>query len=258
MFKILLTSDLHYPTDNSNLVQTIIDHINPGIINVVVVAGDLTSHGYDGKVTCHCLFSCCTPNSGITGGSKTNELGIFKDQFVKPITEHGGVTSTHQSDVIAPNTTLLLVHGNHDKYNGAGRYPVLDYISNRYGDTHYTRQINNVYFFMCGLYPNKSTCQWIASTFNELGLTNDTPVIFVFHYNLYGACSDWWNDSEKDYFFETVKSFHVLAIFVGHSHQPGEGNFRGIRVINGFRTTVAEITINIDYTLSNRFIPLEK
>ena len=224
MINILLTSDLHYDgtgkQPNPRVAQTILSNLRPDRSNIVIAAGDLTDHGYDGKVTNKCLFSCCSGNSVLTGGSNVNELKQFNDSFVQPIDAN---ESTH----------LCLIHGNHDTYNGAGRYPVQDYIKKRHGNLYYTHQINDVILFFCGLYPDENICHWIQSESNKLKVTPKTPLVFIFHYNLYGNMSDWWTDAQKETFVQTVKGFNVLAVCVGHLHDTYTGMYKGLRVVSG-------------------------
>jgi predicted phosphodiesterase len=244
MLNILITSDLHYGNGERPtvaVVKTIINNIRPDCLNLVIAVGDLTANGYDGVVTCGCLFSCLGPNTSITGGNKSNQLQLFKDNFMKPIL-----------NVDTDNVRVCLVHGNHDRYNGASRFPVLDYIKKRHGNTYYMYHINGIYFIFCGMYPDHGICQWIKS----LKLAHDEPIICTFHYNLAGEMSDSWSEQAKEEFYATIKPYNVLAIYVGHLHYSYINQYKGITVLSGAGSQIGNTMIGSDMKPINRLIPL--
>lgn len=220
MTNIFLISDLHFGGNIHKPVQTMIDriigHINVNEKNVILVAGDITDHGYDGISTCQCFFPCFGSNSGITGGSKVNELNMFQTEFLERFK-------------YLTNTYIYFIHGNHDLYNGAGRYPVLDYIKSKFGNTYYSFVVNGIVFFMCGLYPDASICNWIKTEFIEKQVNDKTPLIFCFHYSM---DSTWWKE-EKTIFLNTINAKNILGILVGHVHESYIDEYLGIKTLNG-------------------------
>lgn len=170
-------------------------------LEFAVVTGDLTAGGFDGKVTCGCLAPFLGANNAVVGGSRDDQLGAFLDAVVEPVQRAG--------------KAVYLVAGNHDQYNGAGRHPVDDFIRRAHGDTHYSVVRGGVMLLFCGVYPDEAVRAWLATMLRD----NHMPVVFFFHYNLQGAFSDWWPDSEKEAFREAIQDKRVLGIFVGHRHE---------------------------------------
>jgi len=220
---ILLVSDLHCGGDTGKNIPALSDkmiaEIDRSKINIVIVAGDLTAHGYDGIITNQWLFPIFGPNSWITGGSSVNELQMLKDQFVYRVGAQ-------------QNVYMFLMNGNHDLNNGAGRNPVCDYITSIYHNTFYVVQYNGYFFFMCGLYPTAGINSWIQQQMQMHGITNQTPLFFSFHYNLTGDMSDWWSEAEKDAFYATIQGKNVVGIFVGHRHESYQNEWKGIKVVS--------------------------
>jgi calcineurin-like phosphoesterase family protein len=233
MSHIYLVSDLHFGNSNESAVNikvnqciskikdNIILHDNINIFNdeyIIIIAGDLTDHGYDGKETCKCLFKCFTSNSFFTGGGNINELNLFKTKFIEPLKN---IKNNLHTDFDTP-IKIFCGHGNHDLYNGAYKYPVLDYIKKEYSRC---EKINyyfefgsnkNIICFMCGLYPDDIICDWITKISNEKKFEiTKSPVLICFHYPIK---SNWWEDREKDKFMHTIKNINVIGVLTGHDH----------------------------------------
>ena len=58
----------------------------------------------------------------------------------------------------------------------------------------------------------------------------DSPIVLSWHYNLTGTYSNWWTDSEKDAFYEVIKGYNVLGIFLGHWHYSYTSEWHNIPV----------------------------
>lgn len=172
-------------------------------ISAVISAGDLTDHGYDAK-----NYWCCFKNGDV------NEFEGFLEHYYEPIQLTG--------------TPLLLCAGNHDTYtNFPHRKPVFDFIKEVYGDLYYHKKIDGINYFSCHMYPTREICEWLK---NEILNTNG-PIIIFFHYNLQGAYSDWWQDSEKEYFWNTISPFkhRIICIINGHLHSTVIEKWKGVQ-----------------------------
>lgn len=133
-------------------------------------------------------------------------------------------------------------------------YPYSDKPSDPAGGYYRSFKIRGCVFFACGIYPNSKTVfldPLIADYVKGDMLTgparkDKTPVFFFFHYNIQGAFSDWWDDDEKDYFYEVIKDLNVKAIFCGHNHfsEYYEWKKKKIPVYQVGGTQFAKVTIN--------------
>jgi hypothetical protein len=94
-----------------------------------------------------------------------------------------------------------------------------------------SRQINDVNLICLGLYPNKETCDNFLT--DELKFVSKK--IIFFHFNLEGPFSDWWSDSEKEYFYNTIQPYlgEIICIVVGHCHVTYDHLWKNIRVLSG-------------------------
>jgi len=243
MIHLLIASDFHYGSEQKEkpivgLADKMISYIHPSLENIVIVAGDLTDHGFDGQETCKCLFPFFGSNSSCTGGKKINELEMMRTDFIDKI------DGTAYAE-------LILCHGNHDTYNGAGRTPVLDYIKTRFGNTHYTFQTRGIWFFVCGLYPSQEICSWIYNEMEEKKMNKDTPLIFIFHYNF---SSNDWTEQEKQVFLRTIKYKHVLCIIAGHSHESSQTIWNCFPVFSGAGSSFISLVVDQQYRLFPTFI----
>ena len=192
-------------------------------ISSVILTGDLTDSGYDGKVTCGCLMPLIGKNNSITGGSKQNQLSRFNENVYEYLKSKNNSYS------------IYMVNGNHDIYNGAGLLrtpPMINYIKNIYGNTYYLKKLNGVYIFMLDIYPNKEICKWLQEKIIQYSLEyNRSPCIFAFHYNIKGAYSDWWSYNEKSIFYNIIKKLNTLCILVGHHHDTYTYSWMNIKVV---------------------------
>ena len=203
-----------------------------------VVTGDLTDAGYDGTVTCGCLFPLLGANNAVSGGSLENQLAEFVAAVIEPIQRVG--------------KTVYLVPGNHDQYNGASRHPVNDYIARAHGCTHYAVRRGGILLLFCDVYPSAAVLAWMKG---ELRSCGTEPVLLFFHYNFTGPFGDWWTDAEKEAFRLAITGVRVLGIFVGHRHESYAETWNGYAVYStaGSTFAVCEATTEAGGRLSVTF-----
>lgn len=225
--RFLVISDLHYGVEFQKpcIKRFIKQAIEDESVDFSLVTGDLTEEGLNGKEYCKWLECIIGSNNFLVGGGKQNQLQMLMDNFVTPIDQS--------------NKPLYMIQGNHDKYMGASKYPVRDYLKERYGNTYYSFIIERTMFLMCDVYPTRSISDWIEKTLNATKL----PSIIAFHYNLEGPMSDSWNDTDKTYFSNKIKSHNIMAIFVGHLHSSSVSTWNGIPIINTAGNQYAMIDI---------------
>ncbi len=230
MTKIVLISDLHYGsvigpnklalTFKTDVIARMINYVrdNKDTISCVIAAGDLTDHGYNGQTTGKAVsnfFSCCGTNNSIIGGSEINELQSMITSYMTPIDNIIGIPKH------------LLIHGNHDEYNGASKTYVQDFIKSRYGSLYYEVKINDITILMCSKYATHEICNWLKIRLEVIKQTGGKCLI-VQHYNLSGEFSPdiddkWWTKVERQHFYETIDPYlnNILGICVGHKHVTG-------------------------------------
>jgi hypothetical protein len=192
---IIFDSDLHFndtvPFDcKLDHLKGIKSLIKNSIVSAVVLVGDLTNTGSAG--------GCC--------GSE-DQLSALKTQWIEPL------------EIL---TKVYITNGNHENYTTFK--PVVTYIKKRHSDTRYTFVSEGVTFVSLGLYPDKSNCNWLSS------LSIKGPIVLFFHYNLQGPFSDWWSNSEKEYFKQSLGSMDIKAIFTGHFHHSYSSLWNNIKV----------------------------
>jgi len=183
----------------------------------VIVTGDLTDNGSDGKSF-----------MGWKYGGSENQLGYLSVSYVDFI-------ETYEKDV-------YLCNGNHDRGKRIlwWRYkPVVTYIKKRHSSTNYSFIRHNTKFICCGEYPKN--IKWLKKQ-----LQDNEPTFIFFHYNLVGSYSDWWTDKQKDAFFNAIQDYNIIAIFVGHHHiSRSNMDWRGHKVISS-ANRYSLVTYNTD------------
>lgn len=212
MFSIIHDSDTHYGSRNKvdprlekeQNPDRILEHDSD--VDLVIITGDLTENGYDGK-------SFCCYNYG--GDQK--QLQSFKQNYVEPLEE--------------ANIPVKLCPGNHDRGRPPYWYqPVFSYIKDRHvndssAETEYSFDYQHFRFICCGIYPKN--LKWLAKQLDQ-----EVPTILFFHYNLEGEWSDWWSDQEKEDFGKTIEGYPIAGILVGHNHISNVSDWNGHRVIS--------------------------
>lgn len=171
----------------------------------VIVTGDLTENGYDGK-----RFGC------FRYGGDEDQLSPFLKNYVAPIEESG--------------REVYLCAGNHDRgkrFLGISIYPAVKrLIQKRHGGSKYTFRKGDLKFICCHECP--SDIKWLKKQLND----QDQPTIIFFHFNLQGPFSDWWSQKQKDVFYAAIKDYNIVGILVGHHHLNQVSEWKGIKVIN--------------------------
>jgi hypothetical protein len=211
---LIVTSNLKYGDSNSEdqkiwhvpHIKTLIDS---NIASMIIVPGNLTNNGYDGKVS----NKYCNKKAG----SDENQLRLLQNKFVSQLSE---------------DCPVLLCHGHNDMQNGANRYPVLDYIKSRHKNTIYTIEVktkctflSTIFIHCLGLYPNKNTLKWLKQ---ELGDRKFVPRILFFNYNLMDSK---WSEKEKEKFYKTILEYNVVLILTNHADSHGQTLWNNIPVV---------------------------
>lgn len=228
--KFLVDSDLHFRhhiTDyKKNHVEKIIKECDKEKIDALICPGDLTNNGWDGS---HLL---CWKYGG-----DVDQLKPLKEEYVKPLEKH---------------LPVYLCHGNHDKYVPRPyiHHGVLDYIKKKYGGLRYSFDINDIHFICLGLYPDEDGLRFLK---NDLIKNTNKNVIIFFHYNLVGSYSDWWSNSEKEDFYDTIKNYKIIGLLVGHHHISKVDNWKGYPVILSAYESIAKCTVT-NGNITVRFI----
>jgi len=242
--RFLLISDLHFGADAS-CVPPARTHALPALLAKVAregrnsgaflaACGDLTDNGYDGKVTGAWLMPWLGRNTALTGGSEEDQLGQLRSGFV---------------DIVdASGLPLYMIDGNHDRYNGAGRHPVVDFLRARHGTRYVVASPDErVVCFFLGCYPDAGTRRWLRGEVRQRRLAESRrPCVLFMHYNLSGPYSDWFPESEKQLFAESIADVHVACICVGHHHVSQESRWEGHRVIAAAGLSYAAVDVSDD------------
>lgn len=203
-FSFAADSDLHFP-DLRSPKRANVSRIISSDVDFLIVAGDLTDHGTDGRGT------FCLP-----GGE--DELGPFLDNYYDPISKH---------------MKIYLCAGNHDNYVPKPylHKPVMDLIKEKHGGLTYSFDYKGVHFACCHIYPDAKILKWLKKDLDKV----EGPIVIYFHYNLTGAYSNWWaKDKDEDpelaekrreEFFKVIANKDVKLIITGHSHVNMEHRF---------------------------------
>lgn len=211
-FSFIVDSDIHF-TDNIKsgkewhrdaIIKLIKTLIFP--VKALIVTGDLTDNGYNGVTRNLCCWKA--------GGSE-RQLDNLINKYIDPISKYSNV---------------YLCPGNHDLGDKTVR-PVIKYIKKKHGNLHYGFIINDIRFLCCGIYPDSKVIKWLKT---ELKNYKKNKIIIYFHYNIEGEWSNWWKDTEKDAFYNSIIDYkdNILAIFVGHQHNSYNSIWNGIHVVS--------------------------
>jgi predicted phosphodiesterase len=226
-WSLLLLSDLHYEQQSDGSVgmrdperfnlETIGNLQRDNSLELVISAGDMTSHGHNGASLC-----------GLFQKNNVDEFGQFIEEFVEPLESMG--------------LKLLLCGGNHDTYVKWPyiNKPVLKYIKNKYDSTYqhidfyksncYKREIHGIDFISMGIYPKNLS--WLKKNLPD-DITK--PIVIFFHFNFIQeeSYSNWWKLIEKLEFHSVIKNHNIIAIMHGHIHATTKKMWEGIPVYNG-------------------------
>ena len=222
-FYFILDSDIHFGENNDiigirndkkNNVENIIKDIDSNEnIKCVIVAGDLTNHGWDAKQL------LCWQNGSI------NECASLIENYIKPIEK---------------KVPLYLCAGNHDTFVNGFFYlhkPIFNLIKSRHKSLRYSFDINNVHFICCHIYPDDDCLKWLK---NDLQKHINKEIVIFFHYNLKDEYSDWWSEPhnelqsniQKEKFYNVIQNYKVIAILCGHYHKSYTYAWKEIPIIS--------------------------
>ncbi len=205
----LLNSDTHFNKDGirpdkTNDINNMLKILKNEKIDLILLPGDLTDVGSDGKGSCWKKGSCFEVRY------EFDQLSLLDDNL-KLLEEY---------------TDVYLSHGNHDAYwssfntvlkkffgCSSTQYPVLHYIEKKYGSLNYSFYKKNVHFICLGMYPDKNGLEYLKKT-----LTTDKKTIIFFHFSL-DSDESWWPTTEKiDFYNQIIKHKNIICICAGHHH----------------------------------------
>jgi len=234
-----ITGDTHYGRnqvkDNEALNKSVIDEMNSASsifsypkslggkkINSprgVLVAGDLTDYGLQEE------FSGADGKDGFA-----SDYGITGNCRIKYPLYEG--------------------FGNHDyELSGKGHYakdqvkvrnqtrPGISNISKN--GFHYSWDWDDVHFINLNMYPGPQGNRWAEAEgsidFLKEDLVakvgkSDKPIVIYHHFGLDEGSCKWWEQEDRDIYYETIKGYNVIGIFHGHTHDQKTYQWRGIDI----------------------------
>ncbi len=159
----------------------------------VIIAGDLTNHGFAGQ---------WKQFKALYG--QTSEGGLLK-------------------------YPTMLLSGNHDRHVPLIR-PAVDGVRRKHGALRYSRDFGDLHVVCLDEYPDAAGRRWLANDLAAVG--RRLPVLLVLHYSITGPYSQHWSEKDKTAFGDTIAGFNVIGIFHGHYHGSGRYRWRGYDVFN--------------------------
>lgn len=208
----------------------------------VVIAGDLTQNGRDGR-----LFESDEYQDFI------DCYGLCGNRALKyPVYEGYG-----NHDYYIWNDPLFRLYDSHPVANAVSvrnknRPGTLDTAPGK--DGHYSWEWDNVHFVQLNLKPSdvpgaeygshKDPVPGAADPRRALTfLKNDLdrhvsgtskPVVIIAHYGFHPNWDfqGWWTEAEADTFYEAIREYNVIAYLHGHNHGTETYEWRGIRVLD--------------------------
>lgn len=208
--KFICDSDLHFKVYSGNTPTIRPDKIaNVSRIKTldpdfVIVAGDLTNNGSDGKKL------LCIPLSG-----PEKQLQGYVESYAKNL---------EQQDI-----QVYECMGNHDDWT----YPpymymaVKKYIISKHKSLLYSFTQGDLLFICLNIYPDSDGRKFLRNTLKD----KKRPVVIFFHYNLQGQWSNWWTDDDKKAFLEVISGYNVILIVTGHIHETNSYTWNGFQVV---------------------------
>ncbi len=216
----------------------------------VLVAGDLTQHGKDGR----------PENSGVRG---RDELGQFISDYgltgadgmvrfpiyegygnhdfdpAEPPDESPNDWRYYYPDVVTPAVQAVIAR-NADRL---GLINVQDY------GGHYSWDWGGVHFVNVNVFPGnepsdhdvtsgvrdpRSSLDFLAADLAEHVGDTCRPVIIMSHYGFSGSSLNalWWKDEQRAAFWEVAQHYNVIAYIHGHQHNTSIGAWNGMDYFN--------------------------
>lgn len=229
-FKFVLDSDLHFGSSENNGIRPDKMQDRSKIIDLasdprhqarfVVVPGDLTNNGGDGK---YIDFGCYKWYYG----GREDQAGAFRKQWVEPLSRH---------------LPVYFGAGNHDTYVPWPYFhkPIFNYVRKQFGSLRYSFQPEPRVNFIClHIYPDADGIKFLRK---ELADKPTHDHIIFFHYNFRGPLSGWWSQEEKEIFWQTIRDHNIVGLLVGHHHVSEKYEWHGIPVIKAAGSSLALCT----------------
>jgi hypothetical protein len=151
--------------------------------------------------------------------------------------------------------------GNHDAPTGGNKKPqIVKFLKDNIGDpNYYSFDIEDIHFACVYLHPSHSDLNMFLDTdFFPKNLLNslawlesdlishrNSKIVLFWHYDIYGPMSDWWENWEKSLTYNLIKTFNIVHVFCGHSHNCFScywGNIKVTCVGSGNPMVVASVT----------------
>lgn len=193
-------------------------------IKAILFPGDLTHRAYTGLDVKLCKFKYLIPLPFIKNlfpnypppSEVVNELKLLKEQWLEPL-------SNYPDFVCHPD--IHLCPGNHDIAPFSRNFlhkillqktvmkSIQDQSPNK--KSYYHFKYDQVHFFCCAIYPNETISSWFERKLTTLGIAKDDPIVIYFHYHI---ASTWWNQRDKDRFYDIIKNRNAFVI-TGHKHK---------------------------------------
>ena len=208
-FYFFCDSDLHFKKRDNNIV-TLYDYKANNVQRIinsnadfVLVAGDITNNGSDGKKI------LCIPISG-----PEKQLQAYMSHYVEPIESYG--------------IKVYSCLGNHDNWT----YPpyihkaIVNFIKKKHGGLLYNFVNKSVQFICLSIYPDKTSLKYFSKVADK-----SKPIVVFFNYNLEGEVSGSWSNEEKQAFKNTINGYNIKLIVTGHLHEAWAVTWNGYPVI---------------------------
>jgi len=193
-------------------------------IKAVLFPGDLTDHAYTGFDVTLSQWRDWMPISFIKellpeyppSTEVVDELGILQKQWVEPFVKASDLSHSPE---------LHLSIGNHDVASRARNIlytlllqkTVVKAIASQSPNhkTYYHFKHDPVHFFCCAVYPGQEVFRWFIKKLKVLQIQPGEPVVIYFHYHV---ASDWWEQEDKDAFYQIIKDLNAFVV-TGHKHR---------------------------------------
>lgn len=99
---------------------------------------------------------------------------------------------------------------------------------------HYSWDWEDVHFINLNIYPGgpgeaQDSIEFLKKDLKENLRAVDAPIIIYHHYDY---LSDSWTEAEREYFYQVIKEFNVIALLHGHAHPTYFDYWHAIPVIS--------------------------
>ena len=145
-----------------------------------------------------------------------NELRLLRKEWINPLTD--GITCKKKPKIyICPGNHDIAFKSRNFYHTLLRQSNVIKAIQNQSPNrkTYYHFKHDPVHFFCCAIYPDETISKWFERKLETLKISNDEPIVIYFHYHV---ASTWWNQEDKDRFYEIIKNLNAFVI-TGHKHK---------------------------------------